>query len=197
MVYSATVFTSTGLTGAEINALCGGVNFITACLGCILLGYFGRKTLMSIGNIGMAGCLLGLGFCLNAKQESISVGLVMGFLTCFEFSSGPITWLYMAEVMQDKAQSIATVMNWFVVLVIAIVTPYIVDWAGDDHVGYIFLFLGGVTVISTLFVFCQMKETMGKSPQEIEELFTKNRIVTQVDMNANTSNLMSNKVGSF
>jgi len=67
MYYSATIFTSTGLTAGEINALCGGVNFVTACIGCILLSYFGRKTLMVWGNIGMAGCLLGLGFCLVDK----------------------------------------------------------------------------------------------------------------------------------
>jgi len=55
-------------------------------------------------------------------------------------------------------------MNWFVVLVIAISVPYVVDWAGDDRVGYIFVFLGGVTVLGTFFVICQMKETMNKTP---------------------------------
>jgi len=75
----------------------------------------------------------------------------------FEISSGPITWLYMAEIMHDKSLGIAVVMNWTVNLGIAIGTPYLIDAVGDDNVGYIFIFLGAITFLGTLFIKCFMK----------------------------------------
>ena len=31
---------------------------------------------------------------------------------CFQASSGPVTWLYMAEIMQEKGLSLGTVISW-------------------------------------------------------------------------------------
>jgi len=87
----------------------------------------------------------------------------MAFIGIFECSSGPITWLYMSEIMQDKAVSIATVLNWLVNLVISIAIPYVVQAIGDDNIGYIFITVGGLTVLGTLFMACFMKETRGLS----------------------------------
>ena len=50
----------------------------------------------------------------------------LSMLTFFEFGSGPVTWLYMAEIMQDKGSSLATVMNWLVNLAISYFIPKIV-----------------------------------------------------------------------
>jgi len=37
----------------------------------------------------------------------------MAYTAAFEFGPGPIAWLYISEVTQDKASSIATALNWF------------------------------------------------------------------------------------
>jgi len=55
----------------------------------------------------------------------------MAFISIFEFGPGPITWLYMAEIMQDKAQGIATMMNWGINLFISYFTPHIIDAIGE------------------------------------------------------------------
>lgn len=96
---------------------------------------------------------------------------LMLFLAFFEFSSGPIVWLYMAEIMTDKAQSVATVLNWCMNLIISAVAPPLVKKIGTDNVGWIFVTTGCFTLCGTLFIFAFMKETMGKTPQEIEQLF--------------------------
>lgn len=88
----------------------------------------------------------------------------MVFIACFEFSSGPITWLYMAEIMQDKSVSVATVLNWLVNLVISLVTPKLVSAIGDDNIGYIFIAVGCSTTLGTLFIYVFMLETKGLSP---------------------------------
>lgn len=42
----------------------------------------------------------------------------------FEFSSGPITWLYMSEIMEDTGTGIASALNWFMNCIVGAVTPY-------------------------------------------------------------------------
>jgi len=95
----------------------------------------------------------------------------MTFIALFEFSSGPITWLYMAEIMQDKGSSIATVMNWLINLIISAITPPLIDAIGEDKIGYIFITVGLLTVLGSLFIAIFMKETKGKTKAEIEQLF--------------------------
>ena len=90
--------------------------------------------------------------------------MLLLFVLFFEISSGPITWLYMAEIMHDKSLGIAVVMNWVVNLGIAIGTPYLVSAVGDDKVGYIFMVLGVITLLGTLFISIFMKETRNKTP---------------------------------
>jgi predicted MFS family arabinose efflux permease len=90
--------------------------------------------------------------------------MLLLFVLFFEISSGPITWLYMAEIMHDKSLGIAVVMNWVVNLGIAIGTPYLVKAVGDNNVGYIFIVLGVITLLGTLFISIFMKETRNKTP---------------------------------
>ena len=97
----------------------------------------------------------------------------MLFIALFEFSSGPITWLYMAEIMQDKAVSIATVLNWSINLIISVITPSLIKSIGSENIGYIFIVCGGLTVLGTVFMFFFMKETRGKTQAQIDEMFMK------------------------
>ena len=91
------------------------------------------------------------------------IACLMLFIVAFEFSSGPIVWLYMSEIMQDKSQSVATVLNWCMNLIISIICPKLVAAIGKEHIGYIFIACGGLTCIGTLFLVVFMKETMGKT----------------------------------
>ena len=83
------------------------------------------------------------------------------FVLFFEISSGPITWLYMAEIMHDKSLGIAVVMNWIVNLAVAIGTPPLTDAV---PIGYIFLALGVITLLGTFYILIFMKETRNKTP---------------------------------
>lgn len=180
MFYSSTIFNNLqGFTANGITALIGGVNFASTFLGMILLGYLGRKTLMFFGSAMMSACLIALGFALLSNSTGLCIFLVLGFITISECSSGPITWLYMAEIMQDKALSISTVMNWIINFMIALLTPIIVDAVGEDKVGYIFIVMGGFTVVGTVYIMIFMKETRGKTSQEIQIMFNQSNKFTE------------------
>ena len=165
MFYSNTIFANAGLAASTITGLVGIVNFVATLFGMILLGMFGRKTLMFVMNVLMAIDLVGLGiFSLKGSDfNNEMIACTMIFITLFEFSSGPIVWLYMSEIMQDKAVSVGTVLNWVINLIISLSIPTIVKEIGDENIGYIFIFVGGCTAMGALFVAIFMKETKGKT----------------------------------
>lgn len=181
MFYSNTLFSSLGSPDL-VTFLIGSVNFLSVFGGLFLLFRYGRKSIMVTFNLGMAIVLFLVGF-VSLKQSNWkdddgsnpytvpSVLLVLVFIAFFEFSSGPITWLYMSEIMQDKTQSIATVLNWLVNLVISLVTPSLISSIGKDNIGYIFMSVGVLTLVGAIFMYFFMIETKGLSPQEIEEKF--------------------------
>ena len=93
---------------------------------------FGRKSLIFVFNAFMAFDLLLIGvFSQNQMGVPMLISLML-FICAFEFSSGPIVWLYMAEIMQDKAVSVATVLGWIMNLLISLFTPMIVKLLGEE-----------------------------------------------------------------
>jgi len=93
---------------------------------------------------------------------------VLTFIAFFEFASGPIVWLYNAEIMRDKGVAIATFLNWFVSLIISVCIPFLVK---RFDIGWIFLSFAIFTLLGTIFIAIFMKETRGKTQGEIDELF--------------------------
>lgn len=164
MFYSNTIFKKgTSLSSDTITALVGSVNFVTTLIGMWLLSLAGRKTIMLWTNAIIAVCLILLGYLSLEGHETSVIILVLAFISLFEFGPGPITWLYMSEIMQDKAVSIATVVNWMVNLLVSATIPAIIKGIGEDNIGWIFIVCGGLTAVGFLFMACFMEETRGKT----------------------------------
>ena len=64
----------------------------------------------------------------------------MLFIVFFEFSLGPIPWLYMAEIMTDKGLSLAVLLNWLMTIVMAIATPFLIS-------GSLFIVFGALCAV--------------------------------------------------
>jgi hypothetical protein len=87
------------MSATTVTALIGIVNFLATLVGLSLLYCFGRKTLMLVFNACMSITLLLLAYYAFDKNTIGMVVCVLLFIAFFEFSSGPIVWLYMAEIM--------------------------------------------------------------------------------------------------
>jgi Na+/melibiose symporter-like transporter len=93
---------------------------------------------------------------------------VLAFVMIFEFSSGPITWLYMSEIMEDTGTGIASALNWLMNCIVGAVTPYAIQGLTENNkfpekVGYVFIFCSVLSLCGTLFIYKFMKETKGLS----------------------------------
>ena len=90
----------------------------------------------------MAGDLVGLGIAFfyldnNTVAQVFCVIFILLFVVLFEFSLGPIPWLYMAEIMTEKGLSIAILLNWLMTILMAVVTPFVIS-------GELFIVFGGL-----------------------------------------------------
>jgi predicted MFS family arabinose efflux permease len=103
MFYSNTIFKGVVKNEDTVTFLIGLVNFVASLVGLLLINKFGRKTLMVVFNTVMFLDLCAVGiFSLN-DQKNAMIACLMVFIVAFEFSSGPIVWLYMSEIMCDKS----------------------------------------------------------------------------------------------
>lgn len=92
---------------------------------------FGRKTLLWVQSFLMGGMLIGLGIAFFKADDSTAqvfcVIFILAFVVLFEFSLGPIPWLYMAEIMTEKGLSLAVLLNWIFTIIMAIATPFLIS----------------------------------------------------------------------
>merc|ERR1712025_585033 len=106
--------------------------------------FFGRKTLMITFNIGMTLCLTQLTLCSFNNNSYGMIACVLLFIVFFEFSSGTILFLYLAEIMRDRAISVAIFLNWTLSLAMSVAIPPL---AKRFKIGYIFMSFAIFTAI--------------------------------------------------
>lgn len=102
-----------------------GVNMVSAIIALPLLNFFGRKTLMAY-SLAFA-CFFLLIQSITQKFEYTTICLIscMLFIVSFEFGPGPIAWIYMSEVMNEKGVAVGTFINWFFTLFFAVAYPFV------------------------------------------------------------------------
>jgi hypothetical protein len=102
------------------------------------------------------------------------VAFVLLFIIFFEFSLGPLLWVYMSEIMTEKGLSLGVLVNQVVTLIFALFTKSLISWFGGDDRGSGILFIGtgGITAITGFFVLFVLKETKGLSEQEVANLYS-------------------------
>lgn len=162
MFYSSTIFAKLeGISPNTGTALVGVVNMLSTAASSLLLSYFGRKTLLWSMSILMSASLVGLGIAYNQNITTLEVTLVLVFVALFEFSIGPILWIYMSETMTDKAVSLGAVTNWVVTIIIAISVPSLLN----AMEGYLFIVFGVFCGLCALFSIFVVKETKGLTNQ--------------------------------
>jgi SP family facilitated glucose transporter-like MFS transporter 1 len=129
MFYSSTIMVSSGLPPNVITALVGTVNCLSVFPTIWLFKMFGRKTILWTLSFAITCSLVGLGVCqiLNdsnptAAYQDLSIVFLMLFIVFFEFSLGPLLWIYMSEIMTEKGLSLGAGLNWIMTVCFALFT---------------------------------------------------------------------------
>ncbi len=107
----------------------------------------------------------------NSIQINASIVLagILGFIAGFSISLGPVMWAMLSEIFPNKlrglAISVAGTWNAITSFVVATVFPVELEYLGSSMTYYIY---AGFMVLSFFFVMAKVKETKGKSLEEIE-----------------------------
>ena len=122
MFYSSTIMSSAGLPANIITAIVGFVNCVSVFPTIIMFKKFGRKSLLWTLSFAIAASLIGLGVSLiinsdyqapneNPTTQSLSIVFLILFIIFFEFSLGPLIWIYLSEIMTEKGLSLGVCIN--------------------------------------------------------------------------------------
>jgi hypothetical protein len=173
--YSSTIFADTGssLGANSATALVMGVNCVAVIGATFMLNFAGRRSLMFFWTSACAVLIVAMGIVTIYKVGTAEIILTMAFVCAFEFAPGPIVWLYMGEILNDKGISVAVFLNWTLTMLVGLLTPSLIN---AIHTGPTFILFGIFNTMAAIFIFCFMKETKGLTDQEVKKLYTKDVI---------------------
>ena len=145
-------------------------NFAAAAVGFGLLYVAGRKTLVLIMQIVMIISLVGMWYFESVERnQTLLIIVVCIFICAFEFAHGNIVWIYISEICNDKATSIAIVVQYLLMLGSAFFGPYMINkWLPD---GKTWIFFAVISFLFLFYIIFGMKETKGKSDEEVKKLY--------------------------
>lgn len=165
-----------GISDVLMNIVVTGIaNLVFTCVAIFTVDRLGRKTLMLMGSLGLAGiyALLGISYFLEIKGVImiLFVVLAIGF---YAMSLGPITWVLLSEIFPNRvrgaAMAVSTAALWIASFLLTYTFPFLNSGLGT---GGTFILYAIICSAGFLFVLRRIPETKGKSLEELENELTK------------------------
>lgn len=154
----------------------GMVNLTFTVLAIFTVDRFGRKPLMIGGAVGMAVFMITLGLLFFFGNMGIlALIAILGYVACFAFSWGPITWVLLSEIfpnrIRGRAMAVAVAAQWISNLLVSWTFPIMNNstWLSNtfNH-GFSYWIYGLMGIIAAVFVYKFVPETKKKSLEQIE-----------------------------
>ncbi len=177
--YAPDIFAKTG-AGVQTQLLqtiaVGGANLIFTLIAMWLVERAGRRGLMLFGSAALAICYIIIGFLLH---DITGNGLWLLFfillaIASYAVSLAPVTWVLISEIFPNRVRSagvsIATFFLWLACYILTLTFPVIMDKFGGYTAFWIY---AGICILGFLFVYFKVRETKGKTLEEMEGIFKK------------------------
>lgn len=171
--YTPRIFQSIGV--AQDNQLLqtvfiGVVNLVFTLLAMLLVDKLGRKPLMLIGSAGLCILYIVVVQMLAAGSTNVS-WFLLSAIGVYAISLAPVTWVLISEIFPNKvrgvATSIAVLSLWAAYFILVFTFPILFDMLGDKT----FYIYSAICLIGFVFVYFKVKETKGKTLEEMEMIF--------------------------
>ncbi|KAH6609441.1 mfs monosaccharide transporter [Trichoderma cornu-damae] len=185
MYYSTTFFGGSGVDSPYTKSLIIQIiNVVSTFVGLFVIESWGRRKLLIVGAIGMAGCQLFMASFAAAAGESLksasaTILIVFCSINIFFFAAswGPVAWVVTSEIyplkVRAKSMSISTFANWVLNFGIGYSTPFLVG-SGPGTASFgskIFFIWGAFCVLAVFFVWAMVYETSKISLEQIDEMY--------------------------
>ncbi|QLE50038.1 sugar porter family MFS transporter [Nostoc sp. C057] len=176
--YSSVLWRAVGFSeqsSLTITVITGAVNIITTLIAIAFVDKFGRKPLLIIGSIGMTVTLGTMAYVFgNAPLDAAgnpaltgsagTVALIAAnlYVFCFGFSWGPVVWVLLGEMFNNKiraaALSVAAAIQWVANFLISTTFPPILQYFGLGSAYGLYTIAAATSFFFILFF---IKETKG------------------------------------
>ena len=131
------------------------------------------------GYTGMGISLLTLGVGATLQLQGAGTLLfILGYVACFAFSVGPVTWVILAEIfpnkMRGRAMAIATIFLWVTNFMVSQTFPMMDGNAwlvSTFNHGFPFIIYGVFCGAALFFAWRYVPETKNKSLESIREIW--------------------------
>ncbi|QRV98553.1 Sugar (and other) transporter [Ceratobasidium sp. AG-Ba] len=175
--YATVFFESIGQTDAFLMTIIVDILEVAGVLvSFMLVNRFGRRPLLLNTMVVMAGTLvvcgaLGIIKDRTKTQNTVIASMIMIYVFVFNLAWGPLAWVVATELAtgknRTKIMSVGTGSFWVAAWAVTFTLPYLYN-ADSANLGPMvcWIYFGGA-VISWLFVYFMIPETLGRSLEEI------------------------------
>ena len=171
--YTSTIFES---VGANLDrqlfetVAIGVVNLVFTLFAMWQVDKLGRRPLMLFGSLGLSVFYIILSFLL---QNQMGAGIVSVFvllaIATYATSLAPVTWVLISEIFPNKirgiATSVAVVSLWAAYFILVFTFPILAQKLGTYGPFWLY---SGICLLGFFFVKFKVKETKGKTLEELE-----------------------------
>lgn len=180
--YAPVIFKETGISGSSSllqTIAIGVVNIISTFIAIGLVDKIGRKKLLLTGCVLMGLSLVAVGLCFryNYFDNYIVLVFMLLYVASFGATMGAVVWVYISEIfpnlIRSLALSIATLSLWLADFAVTLSFPVMTKHLGVSYTMFCYALLCAVAFVYMLF---KVKETKGRSLEEMENLFTSKEI---------------------
>jgi sugar porter (SP) family MFS transporter len=164
-----------GASAALLAAVVLGIVKVAFTVGeMFVVDKWGRRPLLQVGGLLMAGTLIVLGICVTLIKDTGVIGpvtlvLLILFLAGYELGWGAVVWVMIGEVFPLRVRGIGTgtasVVLWAATFTITFVFPVMYTGLGLAGAAWIF---AAVCIILVLLVTKFVPETKGRTLEQIE-----------------------------
>ncbi|MCM3072814.1 D-xylose transporter XylE [Staphylococcus equorum] len=179
LYYAPRIFENLGAgenTSMIQTVVMGLVNEIFTVIAILYVDKFGRKPLLIIGSTGMAIGMIGMStLAANGAFGITTLIFLVIYTASFMMSWGPIIWVLLSEIFPNRirsgAMAIAVAVQWLANFTITSTYPSMMDISGTMTYGFYAL----MSILSGLFVWKFIPETKGKTLEELEKVWIKDK----------------------
>ena len=178
-IYSTTIYQNIqdesggdGGISPRLGSVLNGVAQVFGAVTSPFIAYFSFRTIFN-GGLLIMGIVMSVVAVLEIEgKNTLLICFMMIFLTVYQWTLGTYSWTYLPSVACDEGLSLGTATLWGTVFIISLTTNSMFDGLGSA--GTFFLF-AGCTLVASVFFFFFLKETKGKSRDECQRLYAKNK----------------------
>lgn len=173
--FTTTIFESVGLSQDDQlkqTVFVGLINLVFTFIAMWQVDRIGRKPLMLFGAAGLALLYLVSAFLLQQRSPAAAWPL-LGAIAIYAMSLAPVTWVLISEIFPDHvrgaATAVAVISLWLSYALLVFTFPILARHMGAYTPFYIY---AGICLLGFGFVWRKVKETKGRSLEDLENIFS-------------------------